>query len=144
MTRYLGDDFMLPVLHRHNTPFYTAGTIQIQCCDDCDHAQHPPDDVCYNCQGTNLGFRAMSGEGRVESAVLVHHPIHPGLKDKVPYVIAVISVDGAPGCNVIGNVLGCPAEDVAIGQKVQAIFDEVQDPNSDQRMLIPNWELAGN
>jgi len=74
----------------------------------------------------------------------VHHPIHPALKDKVPYVIAIISVDGAPGCNVQGNVVGCPPESVQIGQKVRAIFEEAEDPQTKQKLLIPQWELAGD
>ena len=142
MSRYLGDDFILPSLTPNNTPFFTAGSIQMQFCEDCNHAQHPPDDICYACQGTKLIFAACPGTGRVESCARVHHPIHPALKDKVPYVIAVISVDGAPGCNVQGNVINCPPESVEIGQKVRAVFEEAFDPASKQKLLIPQWELA--
>ncbi len=125
-----------------NTPFFTSGSVQIQFCEDCDHAQQPPDDVCYACQGTNLAFRTVLGSGRVESAVLVHHPIHPALKEHVPYVIAIVSLDGAPGCSVAGNVVSCAPEDVEIGQKVRAVFEEAKDPASGQKLLIPQWELA--
>lgn len=144
MSRHLGDDFILPTLTPNNTPFFTAGTIQIQRCEDCGHTQHPPDDICYACHGTNLGFTACAGTGRIESCARVHHPLHPALKDKVPYVIAVISVDGAPGCNVQGNVINCPPESVAIGQKVRAVFEEAVDPHSKQKLLIPQWEPAGD
>ena len=142
MPRYLGDDWVLPTLTPNNTPFFTSGSIQIQFCDDCGHAQHPPDDVCYACQGTNLSFRATPGTGRVESAVLVHHAVHPALKDRLPYVIAIVSVDGAPGCSVQGNVVGCAPEAVAIGQKVRAVFEDATDPHSGTKLRIPQWELA--
>jgi uncharacterized OB-fold protein len=142
MSRYLGEDFILPSLTPNNTPYFTAGTIQIQFCEDCNHAQHPPDDICYGCHGTKLVFTSCPGTGKVESKALVHHPIHPALKDKVPYVIAVISVDGAPGCNVQGNVINCPAESVTIGQTVRAVFEEAYDPHSKQKLLIPQWEPA--
>lgn len=142
MRRHLGDDFLLPRLTPNNTPFFTTGSIQIQFCEDCDHAQHPPDDICYACRGTNLAFRTLPGTGRVESAVLVHHPVHPALKERVPYVVAVVSVDGAPGCNVTGNVVGCAPEAVEIGQKLRAVFEEAEDPSSKQKLLIPQWELA--
>ena len=79
MPRYLGDDFMLPALDLQNTPWFTEGSVQVQFCDDCGHAQHPPEDVCRSCQGTRLSFRAMTGEGTIESCVVVHHPVHPGL-----------------------------------------------------------------
>ena len=66
MSRYLGDDFLLPYLTPNNTPFFTAGTIQIQFCEDCGHAQHPPDDICYACQGRKLVFAPCEGTGQVE------------------------------------------------------------------------------
>ena len=144
MPRYLGDDFLLPNLTPNNTPFFTLGEITIQFCDDCGHAQHPPDDICYACQGTNLSFRACAGTGTVESCARVHHPLHPALADQVPYVIAIVSVDGAPGCNVQGNVLNCDAESVAIGQKVRAVYEEIDDPQTGEKLRIPQWEPAGS
>lgn len=140
MARYLGDEYLLPVLDPHNTPWFTSGTIQVQFCKDCDQAQHPPEEVCVECRGANLEFREMSGEGKVESAVEVHFPVHPLLKDRLPYNIAVISIDGAAGCNAIGNVTNRDANDVAIGQRVRAVFEEATDPNTGTALLIPNWE----
>ncbi|HPG24883.1 MAG TPA: OB-fold domain-containing protein [Myxococcota bacterium] len=140
MSRYLGDDFILPGLTPNNTPFFTAGSIQIQFCDDCGHAQHPPDDLCYACQGRNLSFRTCPGTGRVESCARVHHPLHPALRERVPYVIAIVSVDGAPGVNVQGNVVHCDANSVRIGQKVRAVYEEAVDPHSGTKLLIPQWE----
>ncbi len=142
MGRTLGEDFILPRLTPNNTPFFTAGTIQIQSCEDCGHTQHPPDEICYGCQGRNLVFSTCPGTGRIESCTRVHHPVHPGLKDHVPYVIAIVSVDGAPGCAVQGNVIHCPPESVQIGQRVRAVFEEARDPDTKQKLLIPQWELA--
>jgi hypothetical protein len=142
MERHLGENWILPFLTPGTTPFFTSGTIQIQFCNACSHAQHPPDDVCYACQGTDLGFRACPGTGRIESSAVVHHPVHPALKDKVPYVIAVVSVDGATGCSVQGNVVGCDPTAVEIGMKVRAVFEQVSDPESGQAFQIPQWELA--
>ena len=140
MSRYLGDDFLLPNLTPNNEAFFTTGSIMIQKCQDCGHFQHPPDDICYACQGWNLEFVACEGTGVVESCARVHHPLHPALKDKIPYVIAIISVDGATGCNVQGNVVNCAAEDVRIGQKVRAIYEEVDDPQTGTKLKIPQWE----
>lgn len=136
MSRYLGD-FILPELNRHNQAWFTAGKLQVQLCKDCGHLQHPPDDVCYNCTGMNLGVQELKGTGIVESAVVVRHPTHPALVDKVPYVVAVISMDGAPGCNAIGNILNEDPEQVTIGDKVKVVFEP-----AGQNMLLPQWELA--
>jgi uncharacterized OB-fold protein len=140
MTRYLGDDYLLPALDPTNSPWFTSGSLQIQCCIDCDSAQHPPEDVCVQCRGTNLEFRTMPGEGTVESAVEVQHPVHPLLKDRVPYNVAVVSIDGAEGCNAIGNIINRGSGEVEIGQRVRAVFEEVTDPNTNETLLIPQWE----
>lgn len=140
MARYLGEDFLLPVLDPHNTPWFTSGTLQVQFCRSCDQAQLAPEDVCRACRSHDLEFRALPGEGTVESAVEVHFPVHPLLEDRVPYNVAVISLDGAPGCNAIGNVVNKGSDEVEIGQRVRAIFEEATDPNSGERLLIPNWE----
>ena len=140
MARYLGDDFLLPVLDPNNTPWFTSGSLQVQCCNDCGAQKFPPEDVCVQCRSTNLEFRTLPGEGTVESAVEVHFPVHPLLKDRVPYNIAVISLDGAEGCNAIGNVVNRGSDEVEIGQRVRAVFEEATDPNSGTKLLIPNWE----
>ncbi len=142
MPRFLGDDFMLPVLDPLNTPFYTTGSLQMQFCRACDAAQHPPDDVCFSCQSTDLEFRAVPGTGTIESFVVIHHPIHPALRDKVPFAVALVSVDGADGCNVMGNVLGAEVEDVAIGKKVDVRFEEVTNAQTGETLKIPQWALA--
>lgn len=143
MARFLGDDFQLPNLDPWNTPFYTAGSLQMQFCRNCGSAQHPPDDVCYSCQSTALEFRAVPGTGTIESFVVIHHPIHPMLKDKVPFAVALVSVDGADGCNVMGNVLGAEPKSLAIGQRVRVVFEEVTNQATGDELKIPQWELAG-
>lgn len=140
MSRYLGDDYLLPVLDPDNEPFFTSGELRVQFCEDCGHAQFPPEDVCLGCRSTNLEFRTMPGEGTVESAVEVHFPAHPLLKDRVPYNVAVISIDGAAGCNAIGNVVNVDSSSVEIGQRVRAIYEEATDPSDGRTILIPNWE----
>lgn len=144
MSRYLGD-FILPEINRHNEAWFTSGKLQVQRCKDCNHLQHPPDDACYNCAGMNLGWRQLTGTGVVESAVVVRHPTHPALVDKVPYVVAVIAMDGAPGCNAIGNVLNTDPEAVRIGDKVSVVFERADQPagqHTEDGMLLPQWELV--
>ena len=142
MARYLGDEFLLPVLDPHNRPWFTSGRLEVQFCTACDRAQFPPEDVCTACRGHDLEFRSLPGEGTVESAVEVTFPVHPLLADRVPYNVAVVSLDGAPGCHAIGNVVNRGPGDVAIGQRVRAIFEEATDPTTGESLLIPNWEAV--
>lgn len=141
MARYLGDDFLVPVLDPSNTAWFTAGRIEVQFCDGCGAAQHPPEDLCRTCGGSELSFRGLSGDGTVESAVIVEHPVHPGLVERCPYVVAVVSLDGAPGCHAIGNVVGCEPGAVSIGDRVRAVFEDATAPGG-EALRIPQWELA--
>ena len=141
MSRFLGDDYILPELNRHNTPWFTSGSIQVQVCDDCSSAQHPPDDVCYSCQSFNLSYKEMAGTGVIESCVEVTYPAYPTLVDKVPYTIALVSIDGAPGCRAFGNILNMPTDQVKIGQTVKAVYEDAVDEQG-EKLLIPQWEVT--
>ena len=142
MTRVLGDDWAIPALDDQNRAFFTAGVLTLQQCDACQHVQHPPEDVCEECQGFELGSFASAGAGRVESVVVVHHPVHPGLKDHVPYAVVLVSVDDAPGLMVAGNVIGTAPEAVAIGDRVEVTFEAVTDPGSGAQLQIPQWKVV--
>ena len=133
---------MIPALDEANASWFTAGKITAQSCDDCGAFQHPPDEICGGCQGTNLSFKECGGEGTVESVAVVHHPVHPGLADYCPYAIVVVSIDGAPGVNAIGNVLNRPPQEIAIGQRVRAVYEEVSDPDGGDTLRIPQWEAV--
>jgi uncharacterized OB-fold protein len=142
MDRMLGSGWLLPVLDEHNRAYFTAGKLMVQACRACGHAQHPPEDLCRSCQSHDVGPRASAGLGRVESVVVVHRAVHPALKDRVPYAVALVSVDDAPGTSLLGNVRGAKPHDVAIGARVRVVFEDATDPDSGERLLIPQWELV--
>jgi uncharacterized OB-fold protein len=142
MTRHLGDDWMLPQLDEHNREWFTRGTLAVQHCDDCQTLQHPPEELCCGCRGENLSYRECSGEGRVESVIVVHQAVHPGLKDRVPYAVVLVSLDDAPGVNAMGNVLNREPSEISIGQAVRAVFEEVAPSDGGDRLLIPQWEVV--
>jgi uncharacterized OB-fold protein len=133
---------MLPALEPLNREWFTAGVLRVQRCNGCGADQHPPEDVCGSCQSQDLGFRDCGAGGHVESAVVVHHAVHPGLKDRVPYAVAVVSLDDAPGCHAIGNVVDAEPGDVTIGQAVTAVFETVEDSATGETLQIPLWKKA--
>ena len=47
------------------------------------------------------------------------------LAASVPYVIAVVALDGAPGTRLITNLVGCDPDTVHIGQQVQVVWDDI-------------------
>lgn len=141
MSRYLGEDYILPALDPNNSAWFTAGQLMVQFCADCNASRFPPEDVCFSCRGCNLEFRSIEGFGRIESVVEVQHPVHPALADRVPYNVAVVSLDAAPGCNAIGNIVNAGQRLPAIGDAVKAIFETVTVTQTGEELKIPNWEL---
>lgn len=142
MSRLLGDDWTLPRIDARTRAWFTAGRLMVQRCEDCGAWQHPPEDVCGHCQGTRLGFHPCGETGRIESYVIVHRAVHPKLEAHVPYAVALVSLDGAEGVNVLGNVLNRPPDALAVGQAVRAVFETVPDPGGGESLRIPQWEVV--
>jgi hypothetical protein len=140
--RILGNDWLLPVLDAQNRAYFTAGELMVQSCKACGHDQHPPEELCRSCGSHDVAPRRSDGTGRVESAVVVHRAVHPLLADRVPYVVAVVSLDDARNVNLIGNVHGAEPGEVPIGAKVRVVFEDLKDPESGERLFIPQWELV--
>ena len=74
--------------------------------------------------------------------MVVHHPVHPGLAERVPYAVVLVAVDDAPGVVLTGNVTNRAPDAVAIGDRVRVVFEEAVDPQSGETLRIPQWEVV--
>lgn len=142
MNRVLGEGWIVPALDNLNRAFFTSGKLMLQQCRDCSHLQHPPEEICRKCHGFELGHFESAGKGRIASVAVNHHPVHPDMRDIVPFAIVLVAADDAPGVLVVGNAVGVPPEDVRIGDAVRTVFEEAQDKRSGERLLIPQWEVV--
>lgn len=115
-----------PVVTALAEPYWTAareGRLVLQHCDLCDGFTHFPSDACAHCgQSRGLGWREVSGRGRVYTFSVIHRTGVPGFE--LPYVVAWI--DLAAGARVFGNVRGCPPERVRIDMPVQVTFEQIE------------------
>jgi uncharacterized OB-fold protein len=143
VSRVLGEGWALPGLNEWNRAFFTSGVLTLQRCRGCGHVQHPPEEVCTSCQGSDFEGFESAGRGRIECVAVVHHPVHPALHDRVPYAIVLVSVADAPGLLVTGNVVGMPPDAIEIGAEVRVIFERATDPANGQAFQIPQWEIVG-
>jgi uncharacterized protein len=91
------------------------GELRIQRCADCGARRHPPGPMCPHCHSVKRDYTVAGGRGVVHSYVIHHHPPVPGLTP--PYAVALVELD--EGVRMVGNVLGCPPEDVRIGMPVR-------------------------
>jgi uncharacterized OB-fold protein len=127
----------LPEPDEASRPFWTGGAVgelRIMQCRDCQGFTHPPRLICRHCLSENVAPTAVQGAGTVETFTVNHQAWYPGLD--VPYVIARVSLDGVPDVLLTTNIVGCPAEEVDIGDRVQVAFEQHGD------LFVPVFEKA--
>jgi uncharacterized protein len=112
-------------LDPQNTAFWTGGAegkLNIHKCGDCGGFIHPPKEVCRHCQSENVAPFAVSGKGQVDTYTINHQKWAPDME--VPFVIARVKLDDAPGVYLTTNIVGCPVDEVAIDDLVRVVFEE--------------------
>lgn len=124
----------LPELTPENTAFWTGGQhgeLRVAFCADCAMAIHPPQVICPHCLCDRVATRAVPGTGTVYSFTVNHQPWLPDME--VPFALAVVDVDGAPGVRVTARVIDAEPEAVRIGQRMQVAFRRLED------VWLPEW-----
>jgi uncharacterized protein len=115
----------LPRLSEENRFFWTSGAdgrLRFMRCNDCGTTLHPPYPVCRKCLSENVTPHAVPGTGEIYSVTVNYQKWSPALE--VPYVIARVAIDGAPGVLLTTNIVGCPVESVQIGDRVRVKFEQ--------------------
>jgi len=114
-----------PRLDAANRPFWTGGSegkLNIMKCGDCGEFTHPARSICRHCQSDAMAPHAVSGEATVESYTINHQAWAPGME--VPFVIARVRLDDAPGVILTTNMVNCPVDAVDFDDKVRVVFEE--------------------
>lgn len=118
----------LPRIDSDNRAFWTGGAqgqLLLHRCQDCKGFVHPPRPVCRHCLSENVKPEAVAGTGVVDSYTVNHQKWHPAIE--VPYVIARVAIDGAPGVFLTTNIVGCAVDAVDIGDRVRVKFERHDD-----------------
>jgi uncharacterized OB-fold protein len=125
-------------------PFWDAANddrLVCQQCGSCGTFRMPPSPFCFHCQSREYGYTELSGTGTIYSFTVVRHPLHPDLTDACPYVSGVVELDGTQGAGarMLVNIIGCDPDTVKIGDRVEIVFEHVND-----RMSTPRFRPASN
>ena len=107
-----------------NAEFW-AGTVEgrfiLNRCDDCQTVIWYPRAHCPACMSTSISSFDSSGNGVVYSFSITRKG-GGAWRDSGPYVLAYVELDEGP--RVLTNIVGCPVDDVFIGQHVGVVFEE--------------------
>jgi uncharacterized OB-fold protein len=103
------------------------GVLSFPRCDACARFHWYPMPRCPHCQSTGVRWQAVSGRGELFSFTSVKHAFDPKRADSLPYTVGLITFADAPGVQFITNIVDAPAEALAIGMPVDAVFDRADD-----------------
>ena len=108
---------------RWTEPFWAAAeqeVLRVPRCTSCGTFRMPPGPFCPACRSQDVEWVDLPGTGEVFTWTVVRHAVVPFLRDAVPFVIAVVALDGAPGARLIANLVD--VADVSIGQRVRVVW----------------------
>ena len=128
----------IPTPSEDSVPYWEATKqhkLKLQQCRDCPSFWFPPAEVCSECTSDAYDWKPVSGKGRVFSFVIYHRAYHPGFKEELPYVVAVIELDEGP--RMLSNVVGCKPEEVRCDMPVEVVFEDITD-----EMTLPKFRPA--
>ena len=94
-------------------------------CADCGSVRMPPTPFCPCCQSQVIDWNVLSGRGEVYSYTIVERAILPGMEAHLPYVPAVISLEGAGGARLVSNIVDVRLDVLKIGMPVQVVWDDM-------------------
>ncbi len=119
-----------------NATFYEGlleHEVVINRCDDCGHWHQPPRPLCPKCWSWSLTPTEVSGEGTVALVtVLRQGPRRPGVDYSDGYAVVAVDLDEQRGLRLAGGVIGTPASEVRIGDRVKLLIR--QDDGSSPRV----------
>lgn len=118
----------LPRLDDGNRAFWTGGAqgqLLLLQCRDCAVFIHPPRPVCRHCLSENVEPRAVAGTGVIDTFTVNFQKWHPAME--VPFVIARVAIDGAPGVFLTTNIVGCAVDEVDVDDRVRVTFLQQDD-----------------
>ena len=137
---------MPPMTHFHlamdrwSEPFWqaTAGQkLKIPRCKDCGRFRMPPSPFCAVCQSQNVEWVELSGNGAVYSFTIITNAPFPEAVENLPYLPAIVELDGAPGVRLVSAVVDAPIAQVEIGSRVSLVWQVLPDG-----VTVPRFRLS--
>ncbi len=128
----------LPVPDADSAEFWegcNAHELRLQECRDCGAVRHYPRSHCPNCRSPEARWIKATGRGRIHSFVVIHRALHPAFQEKVPYVVALIELEGGP--RMISDLLDFDPDQVRIGMPGTIVFEDVE-----RHPSIPHFRLG--
>ena len=122
-----------------DTEFWEAAKrheLKVQRCKECSTFQFGPEWICNKCRSFALEWHQVSGKGKIYSWERCWYPVHPALKDRVPYLVVLVELPDAGNVRMVGNLLGDPMQQVSINGDVEVAFED----NPENGVTLVQWQ----
>jgi uncharacterized OB-fold protein len=87
----------------------------------------PPSPFCPGCRSQAVEWLELSGRGTIFTYTVVHHPVMADLAGSVPYAVAAVELEGAPGVRLLGNMVETDAEAISVGMPVEVQWADIRE-----------------
>lgn len=137
--RYFPDSMPPPMADNDTVGYWHAAAehrLVVQRCDDCGHTRHPPAPICPECRSFNANWQDLSGRGEVFTYTICHRAISPD--QELPFVIAVVSLEGSGGIRMITNLVDVDTSAIEIGMPVEVVWEDMS-----EELAIPRFRPVG-
>lgn len=111
----------------NTAPFWEGiaeGRLVLQYCNVAHKFQHYPRPVSIYTGRRTLEWREVSGNGCIYACTVVRVG-PPSMAQRLPLCVATIELD--EGVRLLGNILACAPEDLAIGKRVKLTWDQLSE-----------------
>ncbi|HEY4253447.1 MAG TPA: OB-fold domain-containing protein [Roseomonas sp.] len=128
-----------PLVDNWNRPFWEAcgrGELTLQRCKTTGKCFFPPAPVSPFTGRPEWEWIAASGGGELWSYVVFHQSYFPGMKDELPYPVAMVKLDEGPF--LLTNLDGMAAADAKIGMRLSVRF-----PGGPDGFALPQFGPEG-
>ena len=118
----------VPEITEQTRPFWTGAKnrkLMMQKCERCGTLNFLPKPWCVECADRALEWVEVKPTGSVYSYTVAYVVMmnFPAWKNDLPLVMGIIDLDD--GARMYGQVTGCSPEEVHIGMRVAAYFEDI-------------------
>jgi uncharacterized OB-fold protein len=126
--RWFPDEMPMPAANAETVGWWEAAAdhrLVVQRCTECGRTRHPPGPVCPRCRATSAEWSELPGTGMVYTYTVVHQAFIPSLRDRVPYVVIAVELDGADGVRIVSNLVDAEPGAVSVGMPVEVAWEDM-------------------
>jgi hypothetical protein len=99
------------------------GELLVQKCASCQSFQYPPTVVCEKCHSRDVRPARVSGRGRLYALTVMHQAFLPDFAEDLPFTIALIDLDDAPGVRLLTNIVDADPGSLSAGDPLEVVFE---------------------